>query len=108
MKGHFDGGKNLYEGGRKSTKRILDELLPYPLVSAASAGGAATETLAVDGLDSTLEILSATMTTPGAVATSALVSVQHGTSSGDIDCSFAADPGAGAIITLLVRNPSGA
>jgi len=106
MKGHFDGGKNLYAGGRKHTDRILDEIVVYPLASNASVGGAATETLTVTGLEATHEILSATMTTPGATATSALVSVAHGTVAGTIDCNFTADPGAGAIITLLVRNPS--
>jgi hypothetical protein len=101
---HFDANKNITLGGRRAkASKILPELLGQPLDSAASAGGGATETIAVSGLTFKDEILGAFLKTPGGTATSALVSAVHGTAEGTIDCSFTADPGAGAVVRLIVR-----
>ena len=101
---HFDANKNITLGSRRDKEqRILPELLGQPLDSDASVGGGATETISVSGLTAKDEILGAFLKTPGAIATSVLVSASHGTAEGDIDCQFSADPGAGAIVRLIVR-----
>lgn len=100
---HFEAGKNLTKGSRQlGGEKILVELMPQPLTSAVGAGGAAAETLAVEGLKTTDELLSVSQTVAGANSLPLLGAV-IGSAANELDCTWSADPGAGAIVKILVR-----
>lgn len=99
---HFEGQKNVTQGHRGSKEdKTLVELLPQPLKSAAGAGGAATEAMTVEGLKADDEIVSVSQQTPGGNNLPLLGwSTQV---DGGITGIWSADPGAGAVLQLLVR-----
>lgn len=101
---HFEAGKNLNNGARQlGSEKILVELLPQvaPL-SSASQGGSSTETLKVDGMLSTDEVVSFNQTSVGGGIGKTLLLASPGTDDGDLDCEWDADPGAGAVVKVLV------
>lgn len=107
--GHFEGDRNLNKGSRKGDKQILEEVINeiqenaniVKLTSDASAGGAATEPdLAVTGLLATDIILAVTQKTPGANNLALLGYADQ--KDGSMDFIYFADPGADAIMEVLV------
>lgn len=81
--------------------KLLDSKLPIKLTSAASSGGAAAETLAVVGLLATDELLAVTQRVEGALD-AALIGYVLDTNA-EIDLTWDTDPGAGAIVEVLIR-----
>lgn len=81
--------------------KLLDSKLPIKLTSAASGGGAAAETLAVVGLLATDELLAVTQRVPG--ATGAVLIGYVLDANAEIDLTWDVDPGAGAIVEVLIR-----
>jgi len=107
--GHFEGDRNLNKGARKGDKQTLEEALAdlqenanlVKLTSDAGAGGAATEDdNPVTGLLLTDVILSVTQKTPGANNLPLIGYADQ--KAGTLDFIYSADPGAGAIVELLV------
>lgn len=99
---HFEGQSNLNESHRKSnTDKVLQELLPQPLTSNAGAGGGATETLVVPGLKTSDTIVSVYQKVDNANSLPLLAAV-NGSDNGELDCEWSADPGAGAVVAVLV------
>ena len=102
-KDHFEGSGNLTKGQRKKGNAILSELLPFELESAASAGGAASEAMSFPGLKAGDVVMGITQKTAGATGNAI---VAYGTpADGTLSVTWDADPGAGAVLTLLVRRP---
>lgn len=66
-----------------------------------SAGGGATETLTVTGLLATDEIISVTMKTQG--ANPAQIAEYANQDDDELDVTFSADPGAGAVVEVTVK-----
>lgn len=107
---HFEGGANLTKGGAKGKNQDLATQLNdlkenanlVKLTSAASVGGAAIEpNLAVAGLLATDVILAVTQKTPGANSLPLLGYADQ--QDGTLDFIYSADPGAGAIMEILVN-----
>lgn len=108
---HFEGDQNLNFGQRKNDDQILAGLLPFRLTSVASAGGSVTETLIVTGLKITDEIMSISQRVKGAGTigtTPHSVAVVGWTNQAAdaLDIEWVADPGAGAIVEIMVRRPT--
>jgi hypothetical protein len=83
----------------ESLLKLRDELIV--LESAASAGGSATETMVFEGLREDDEVMSLSQRVPGA---SGGAPVGYASQVADgLDVSWDADPGAGAVLMLLVR-----
>lgn len=70
------------------------------LASDPSAGGSATEVMSVPGLLSTDTVVSQSITTPG--ENPATISSVGAPSDDEISVTFSADPGVGAVVTLVV------
>ena len=117
---HFEGGKNLSEGnkGSKSDKTLSAllaeqatainannaadaKLVKY--TAAATAGGAATEAVAVTGLGATDVIYSVSQRVKGANSLPLLG--WQGQAANSLTLVYSADPGAGAIVEILVKKP---
>ncbi len=107
--GHFQGGQNLYLGGRDNSKKILSGLLRElqelanvaVLDSDAGAGGGASEAMTVTGLLATDEVLSVSQSVAGGndlAMTAYNTQVEDG-----LTVEWTADPGAGAVVKVLVR-----
>lgn len=106
---HFQGGSNITPGGKTEDGKDLASLLRelegegqvLSLNSAASAGGLATEALAVTGLLATDQVLAVAQKTPGANSLALLGwSTQI---AGGLTGIWAADPGAGAVLQVVVK-----
>lgn len=101
---HFEGNKNTSKGQEKGRQADLATLLNNvnrPLLSAATAGGAADEALAVEGLKADDEIVAVV----GAVVGGNSVAVAGWSAqvAGQVMVHFTADPGAGNKVNVLVR-----
>lgn len=71
-----------------------------PLDSDASTGGSPTETLVVDGLRAADQIVAVTQVTPGANPEAVLG--WSGQDTDELDVEWTGDPGAGAVVRVLV------
>lgn len=107
-KDHFEGGSNLTKGGKKGqqdlaalVRELEAEGKTLSFDSAQSAGGGASETLTVDGLLSTDEVLGVAQKTPGGLGT-ALIGWSN-QADGQIDAEWTGDPGAGAVVQVMVK-----
>ena len=109
--GAFKGHGSLTKGQRLLSEKTLEEILNDIIINAntevlttdATSGGAATEgDLPVTGLLATDEILSITPI-GGGTSTVALTGFLN-QEDGEIDLVFAADPGAGKTLKILVRH----
>lgn len=109
---HFEGGKNLSQPYQKKGEKTLAALMlqlqkdANALVkysSAATAGGAATEAVVVTGLGATDAILAVTQKTKGANSLPLLSWSTQGANT--LTLIYSADPGAGAIVDVLVKKP---
>lgn len=101
---HFEGGSNLSQGGANGKDHDLASVVnsvARTYDSDASAGGAATETLAVSGLKGSDKILSVQVKTKGSNAVGVAGWSNQADDSLDVD--FTADPGAGAIVQVLAQ-----
>lgn len=98
---HFEAQSNLNESHRKGSDKVLQELLPQPLVSEAGAGGGATETLTVPGLKASDTLVSAFQSTDNGNSLP-LLAAANGSDDAELDCEWSADPGAGAVVTIMV------
>lgn len=98
---HFEGGANLNRGQRKKSDPILSELFPVALEGAVSVGGSATESVAVTNLLATDVVLSMAQKTAGAGLGKTLIGWAN-IATGQIDLTWDADPGAGAVVIILV------
>lgn len=111
-KDHFEGSSNLNAGTNAPNKSSLVDILNQTrdsanilaLTSDASAGGNATETMAVTGLKATDEVLSVSQKTAGA-ANLPLLGWSN-VADNAIDCTWSADPLANAVVVVLVRRPT--
>lgn len=106
---HFQGGQNLTQGGKTEKGASLAELVRgvegegqiLAFQSDAGVGGAATEALTVTGLKTTDQILGVAQRVPGA---SSLAMIGWNTLVADgMTIVWAANPGAGAIVVVLVK-----
>jgi hypothetical protein len=106
---YFAGGANLTEGAQKRNEKHLAQLLNdlmeasnlVVLDSAAGAGGAASEAMVVTGLLATDTILSVVQMTKGANNLPLLGF--SGLAADELTAVWSADPGAGAVIKVLVK-----
>lgn len=83
-----------------ATKAYVDKI--EVLTSNASTGGSATESLTVTGLLTTDTILSVSQSAAGANSTAVIAYGSPG--SGTLSVSWTADPGAGAVVKVLVKH----
>lgn len=116
LRDHFAGGKNLSRGHEKGISQDLTALLNglvgnsndlagkanlFKLTSAASAGGGATENdVVVTGLLTTDVILSVSQRVPGGNNLAPIGWADQ--KAGSLDLTWTGDPGAGAIVEVLV------
>ena len=108
-KDHFEGQKNIGIGAEKGRRQELATLLNdimknanlVKLTSDASAGGGATEDdVAVDGLLTTDIILSVSQRVAGGNSLALIGWADQ--LAGSLDLTWTGDPGAGAIVEVLV------
>lgn len=105
----FEGGANLSRGQRDGGDDTLAETLNKiagkgnidSIDSDPSAGGAASESLTFTGLKSDDEILAVSQVTKGSLGT-APIAISNQVAGG-LDVEWTGDPGAGAVIRLLIR-----
>ena len=109
---HFEGGSNLDKGSRKRGNQHLEEIIAdlqansniLKLTSDAGSGGAATEDdNPVAGLKADDIVLSVSQKTPGANSLPLLGYADQ--KDGSMDFIYSADPGAGAVVEILVARP---
>lgn len=105
-KSHFEGHGNLTKGQRRGTDQILSELIPVALISTASVGGNATETIAVPGLKATDTIIAFYQKTAGGGLAVAVKEIANQID-GFIDVTWDVDPGVGAVLVFTVQNAAG-
>jgi len=108
---HYEGGQNLNRGGvRDGDEKLADSLRRVDansqiiaLQSDAGSGGGASEALTITGLKTDDQVLGVTQRVPGA---NSLAMIGWNTLVLDgMTIVWAADPGAGAIVVVLVRRP---
>lgn len=101
---HFEGGKNISQGGTEGSGKDIASVLnsmAQTYDSDPSVGGAATEALPVSGLKASDKILGVHVKTKGANAVGVAGWSNQADDSLDVD--FTGDPGAGAIVQVLVQ-----
>ena len=117
---HFEGGKNMTAGNKqdKNSKDLaalvielqgavntneaaIAKIVKY--TAAATAGGGATQVVAVTGLAAADSILSVTQRVKGANSLPLLGWQAQGLNT--LTLVYSADPGAGAIVEVLVKKP---
>ncbi len=81
---------------------IIEKISAQNLEGAASAGGAASETVAVVGLKSTDTVIAVSQRVAGAVGLALLGWTRTGAED-DLQIDYALDPGAGAIVSVLFK-----
>lgn len=116
---HFEGGSNMTKGNKKKGAKDLAELVQelqaaantnaaadaklVKYTAAATAGGAATEAVAVTGLGASDTILSVTQRVKGANSLPLLG--WQGQAANSLTLVYSADPGASAVVEVLVKKP---
>lgn len=100
-KNHFEGGKNMTVGGKDRGPSLV-ETLPQSFTSDAGAGGGAAETLTVPGLKKGDELVGVYQSVKGG-NNLPLLDAAVGSSDGELDCNWSADPGAGSVVKVQVR-----
>ncbi len=107
---HFEGGKNVTVGGKqgkpeqdlaKLIRTLEAEGQVLQFTSTAGSGGGATEAMVLTGLKTTDEILGVSQKTDGA---NSLPLLGWSTQAADaLTGVWSADPGAGAVIQVMVK-----